>query len=305
MSKFPKLAPIRLVLFDAFDTLVTPRSAPHLQYAAVAREHGLDVADNDVKSAFKQAFRKTSVEHPNYGLETDVASPDEWWKLVIQRTFTPRFHPSVTSEQYADNIESLSQQLVSRFGTSEAYHVFDDVIPTLEQLARTRCSDGQPLRLALATNSDSRILSVLKSAGLDKFLELNVNPQTPSSSSTSHYGGPTLSYFEKRAKPDARFFRAAIRRASFSLAPDVAKAETLNPSNVLYVGDQLYEDFWGATDAGLQAAWLQRPTNAESNQPYQQVDNQRSTDEEQAYVRARTISSLSDVVDIVTPAKPN
>ncbi|SPO22031.1 uncharacterized protein UTRI_02026_B [Ustilago trichophora] len=290
MTRFPRLAaPIRLVLFDAFDTLVTPRPAPHLQYAAVAREYGLNVCDNDVKSAFKQAFRTTSIEHPNYGLESDIASPDEWWKLVIQRTFSPHLHSRVSSQQYLDSIDSLSHRLVTRFGTSEAYHLFDDVVPTLRRLSQTQTGDGRPLQLALATNSDSRILSVLKSFGLDQFLELDV------ASWQTKTTGPTLSYFEKCAKPDSRFFHAAVRRASFS-----ATVGTLNAANVLYVGDQLHEDFWGATNAGLQAAWLQRPTTSESNQPYQHIGNHRNTENDEAYVRDRTIPSLECLVDIVT-----
>ena len=299
MSGFPRVAPIRLILFDAFDTLVTPRSAPHLQYAAVARQYGLDVSNNDVKAAFKQAFRTTSVEHPNYGLETDIASPDEWWKLVIQRTFSPRLHSGITSEQYATAIEPLSQRLVTRFGTSEAYNLFEDVVPTLERLAHIQAGKDRTIRLALATNSDSRILSVLKSFDLDRFLELDVGSESSShapgmtASGTMRRSGPTLSYFEKSAKPDSGFFEAAIRRAS-------SDNDMIQAANVLYVGDQLHEDFWGATDAGLQAAWLQRTTGLESNQPYQQIGKDRSSEQEQAFVRDRTIPSLSSLIDIVT-----
>lgn len=285
MPRFPTSAPIRLILFDAFDTLVTPRSAPHLQYAAVAKQHGLRVSDNDVKSAFKHAFRATSVEHPNYGLDTDIASPDQWWELVIQRTFAPHLHSEVTRDQYKSSIASLSQRLVTRFGTEEAYHLFEDVVPSLERLTQIRSGDHAPVSMALATNSDSRILSVLKSFGLDRFLELDV-----SALSTT---GPTLSYFEKCAKPDRSFFHAAFRRNQDT-------GMKLEAANVLYVGDQLYEDFWGATEAGLQAAWLQRSSTLETNQPYQKVTEARNSEQDQAYVRQRTIRSLSDLADIVT-----
>lgn len=291
MGRFPTSAPIRLILFDAFDTLVTPRSAPHLQYAAVARQHGFQVVDNDVKSAFKQAFRATSVEHPNYGLETDIASPDEWWRLVIRRTFAPDLHSQVTREQYDSSIATVSDRLVTRFGTDEAYHLFEDVLPTLERLSQFQSDDRGRLSLALATNSDSRILSVLKSFGLDRFLQLDANTSSADPAATSM--GPTLSYFEKCAKPDSRFFHAAIRR-------NTGMEAKLEAANVLYVGDQLHEDFWGATDAGLQAAWLQRSSGRESNQPFQQVRQERNSEQQRAYVRERTISSLSDLVDIVT-----
>lgn len=290
MGRFPTSAPIRLVLFDAFDTLVTPRSAPHLQYAAVARQHGFHVTDNDVKMAFKQAFRATSVEHPNYGLETDITSPDEWWRLVIRRTFAPDLHSQVTREHYDRSIATVSDRLVTRFGTDEAYHLFEDVTPTLERLSQIGWGDSPTLSLALATNSDSRILSVLKSFSLDRFLQLDVN--TSSADPAAITTGPTLSYFEKCAKPDSRFFHAAVRR-------NTRLGKNLEPANVLYVGDQLHEDFWGATDAGLQAAWLQRSSSLESNQPFQQVRQARNSEQQQAYVKDRTISSLSDLIDIV------
>lgn len=280
-------SPIRLILFDAFDTLVTPLSAPHLQYASVARQYGLSVTDDDVKSAFKQAFRTTSQEHPNYGLETNLSSPDEWWKVVVQRTFSPGLHTRVTSEQYNNSIGVLSQRLVERFGTREAYHLFKDVFPTLQKLTRLR--NGQDsVKVALATNSDSRILSVLKSFGLDEFMQLEVDspPCSPVTTSLAKgRPGPTLSYFEKCSKPDSRFYHAAIRRASTTTE--------LQPSNVLYVGDQLYQDFWGATDAGLQATWLQR------NSGRQKMGQERNSQEELAFVRERRISSLEDVVEIV------
>lgn len=288
MARVPTLAPIRLVLLDAFDTLVTPRGAPHLQYAAAARQYGLKVADEDVKSAFKQAFRSTSVEHPNYGLETNIASPDKWWELVIQRTFAPHLHSEITAEQYDGCIQPLSQRLVTRFGTNEAYDLFPDVVSTLERLCQLR----PHVTVALATNSDSRILSVLQSFGLDRFLQLDVHATSTPLPATSS-APPTLSYFEKCAKPDPRFFHAAIRQAS-------SRIDALRPANVLYVGDQLYEDFWGATDAGLQAAWLQRPTTLQSNQPYQQVLKHRNSQHEQDQIKTRTIPSLSSLVDIVT-----
>ncbi|PWY98446.1 HAD-like protein [Testicularia cyperi] len=295
--------PIRLVLFDAFDTLVRPTTAPHLQYAEAARQHGLEVDDQDVKSAFRQAFKETSRQHPNYGLETSIASPDQWWDLVIRRTFSPEFHPrlykvdsSSSRARIEDRIAPLSQSLVERFGTSKAYTLFDDVIPTLQSLSSSPDTNAANthLRLGLATNSDSRILSVLKGFGLDQFLDL-----TPSDNPGL---GPTLSYFEKVAKPDPRFFAAAIGRnppSSRAGSDETKTTEPLRPENVLYVGDQLYEDFWGATDAGLQALWLHRPSNSESNQPYQDATANHNNSEDQEFARQRTIQSLTEVVDYV------
>lgn len=280
--RFPRASPIRVVLLDAFDTLVRPSSAPYLQYAHAAREAGLQVADESVKSAFKQAFTETSIEYPNYGLESrEIESPDAWWHLVIRRTFSPQRHEGITAHDYEAKGAVLAQNLVDKFGTKDAYTLFDDVVPALRGLLAP-ANTQHSVRIGLATNSDTRILSVLRSFGLAEYLDLTI-PQPGT------IGGATLSYLEKAAKPDARFFHRAIARNSGEVARD----------QVLYVGDQLHEDFWGATDAGCQALWLQRPASA-SNQVYAKADQPHTSPEELAYVSARTITSLTDVVKFVT-----
>ncbi len=172
-------------------------------------------------------------------------------------TFSPR---KSLKDQYERQIGPLSERLVTRFGTQEAYNLFPDVVPTLTQLSLTRLDNDRPLRLALATNSDSE--SSLSSNPSPLIASCRSTCRTPTPRSRQQ-DRPTLSYFEKCAKPDPRFFHAAILN-------NTCNNERLEPANVLYVGDQLYEDFWAATEAGLQAAWLQRPTLGESNQPYQQ-----------------------------------
>ncbi len=163
-------------------------------------------------------------------------------------------------------------------------------MPTLERLSQFQSDDRGRLSLALATNSDSRILSCsrasagpLPSARCQHFISrpcCNIN------------GTDTIVLREVR-QAGFRFFHAAIRR-------NTGMEAKLEAANVLYVGDQLHEDFWGATDAGLQAAWLQRSSGRESNQPFQQVRQERNSEQQRAYVRERTVSSLSDLVDIVT-----
>ncbi|CAD6953503.1 unnamed protein product, partial [Tilletia laevis] len=97
---------IRLVLFDAFDTLARPRKPPHVQYADEARAHGLrwgtsssashrEEEENEaIGRAFKQAFKQTLAQHPRYGLTTGLPNPAAWWSLLIERTFQPLLPPS-------------------------------------------------------------------------------------------------------------------------------------------------------------------------------------------------------------------
>ncbi|EPQ28103.1 uncharacterized protein PFL1_04430 [Pseudozyma flocculosa PF-1] len=275
---------IRLILFDAFDTLVQPVTPPFQQYAEEARKAGLGLSDENVAKAFKQAFRSLSTSHPNYGLDTGLTSPDEWWRLVISETFDPSHHPPphpVTQSQFERLVPGIANRLVRRFGTRYAYRLFPDVAPALTLLSR------RGIKMALATNSDSRILQVLSEFNMDRFIDLDYQH------AKYHHrggGGPTLSYFQRCQKPDPRFFHAAVQRNSNG---------PIEGQGVLYVGDQVFEDFWGAKDAGLEAVWLDR--QGERHQPPMPAGDQaRGTPEELETLRQRTIHDLVQLVELVT-----
>ncbi|KAN0064032.1 hypothetical protein ACQY0O_003638 [Thecaphora frezii] len=270
--------PLRLVLFDVFDTLLQPILPPHVQYAQEARRLGLDVADDDVQRAFKQAFRTLWNQHPNYGLSTSLASPDEWWRLVIHSTFSPDHHPLITASQHFSVLPLLSTRLLDRFASRRAYRLFPDVLPTLSSLPRS-------LPLALATNSDTRILSALSDFQMNRYFDLAIDhPQYYDRGG----GGPTLSCIEQCAKPDPAFFKAAVRRNC---------QEEVRLDQVLYVGDQREEDFWAAIQVGLQAVWVDR--EGTRYQPTTQEQEARA-DEERTFLSQRTVRDLRQLVDVVS-----
>merc|ERR1711974_188347 len=115
----------------------------------------------------------------------------------------------------------------------------------------------------MGTNSDSRILAALRQLGVHRHTDLHK---------------ATLSYYERIEKPHPRLFHTAVQRYG------VQRDETL------FVGDQLYEDFWGATDAGLQALWLDR--GGVSHQPPKSAITPRCSSADLALLQARTIRSL-------------
>ena len=187
-------------------------------------------------------------EHPNYGLRTSLASPDEWWRLVIRGTFGAR------------STRALEDALLHRFSTTQAYRLFPDVERVLPLLARRT-------RLALATNSDARILPVLAALGVGPYLPLH---------------SATLSYTVGHEKPHPLLFLAA------------ARASHAHPHHTLYVGDQLGQDYHAARAAGLHAVWLRR--DAPQHQP---PTDHVQYDEHDPELRERTISSLTQLLDLV------
>lgn len=71
-----------LLCFDAFGTLFRPKSPVPEQYAAVARQCGLDgFTTKDVQASFKTAFSSESKAHPNYGKAIGMGAA-QWWTNV-------------------------------------------------------------------------------------------------------------------------------------------------------------------------------------------------------------------------------
>jgi len=78
-----------LLCFDAFGTLFTPRRPISEQYAAVARECGLDgLTVSQVNASFKTAFSQQLRAHPNYGKASGMGA-EKWWTSVCSYHITP------------------------------------------------------------------------------------------------------------------------------------------------------------------------------------------------------------------------
>ena len=101
--------------------------------------------------------------------------------------------------------------------------VYPDVEPSLRRLQQ------QGLVLGVVSNYNSLLTAELTQLGLAGWFSVIVN--------SADYGAP---------KPDPGIFHAAIRQLAAT------------PERVLYVGDDLRNDYYGARDAGLQAVLLSR-----------------------------------------------
>ena len=114
-------------------------------------------------------------------------------------------------------------RLARHFRSADAWAIYDDVVPTLEELAR------RGLRLAVVSNWDSHLPTLLASLRLDRFFAVVL-----------------VSAIEEVGKPDPEIFRRACRRLGVA------------PAEALHVGDSVSEDYEGARSAGLGALLLDR-----------------------------------------------
>lgn len=117
------------------------------------------------------------------------------------------------------------QALYTEFGRAEAWRVFDDVVPTIEALA------GIGIDLGIISNWDDRLRPLLRDLRLDRY-----------------FNSILVSCETGFAKPSPVIYQEALRRLGRPAAA------------VLHVGDELQDDFAGATTAGFSALHLRRET---------------------------------------------
>jgi putative hydrolase of the HAD superfamily len=113
--------------------------------------------------------------------------------------------------------------LYERFGASNAWRIFDDVLPALDAVATTS------IRLAVISNWDERLRPLLQQLKLTDYFETIV-----------------VSCEVGFAKPSPVIFEQAAKKLG------------LPATSILHVGDNFTADVQGARDAGLRAIRIDR-----------------------------------------------
>ncbi|KAF2202373.1 hypothetical protein GQ43DRAFT_455150 [Delitschia confertaspora ATCC 74209] len=252
-----------LLAFDAFGTLFTPKIPIEVQYGEVAHRYGIGgFTDESLKASFHAAFKNESKWNPNYGKLTGLDA-QQWWKNVISNSFKPFL------KEKQEMPQQLFSELLTRFSTKDGYKVYEDVTPFFEMLRRAKANTnhGEPWKwqktvVGVITNSDNRALGVLRSLGL------TVGPWTAESSvqrklndrANFDISFVVLSYDVGFEKPHPFMFTAA-KRLLLEISADYgqeASTPSLDDYEMLYVGDDVNKDYFGAKAAGWNSLYLDR-----------------------------------------------
>jgi len=134
---------IRLVLFDALHTLVTPRLPIFVQYSQAFEPFFGRLEPESIKSSFKIALKQVQIERPAYR-----RGAEEWWGEVIKRT---ALGAGADSELVKKSLGDVVPSLLKRFSTKEGYKLFNDSVPALEALKELN------IRTGLVSNTDARM----------------------------------------------------------------------------------------------------------------------------------------------------
>ncbi|HEY5910176.1 MAG TPA: HAD-IA family hydrolase, partial [Verrucomicrobiae bacterium] len=197
---------IHAITFDAGGTLMECWPSVGHIYSEVAARNGFrDVPVAALNRRFALAWRRfKAFRHTR-----------EQWAMLVDATFGELVQPppSVT----------FFPALYERFTRAASWHVFDDVVPTLQSLR------ARGLKLGVISNWDDRLRPLLRALRLDRSFDVI-----------------TISCEVGSPKPRAEIFCEA------------ARALALPPATILHVGDSRESDFRGARAAGLQALLLKR-----------------------------------------------
>ena len=115
------------------------------------------------------------------------------------------------------------EELYDRFACAEAWRLFPDAVPLLEELKKRGKIVG------IVSNWDSRLFGICESLGLGSYLHFIL-----------------ASAVVGAAKPHPKIFQEALKRAG------------VTPEEALHVGDSLEDDVRGAQGVGIRAVFLDR-----------------------------------------------
>ncbi|KAJ2763277.1 Haloacid dehalogenase-like hydrolase domain-containing protein 3 [Coemansia nantahalensis] len=218
-----RLSNIRLVTFDLYDTLYTPRDPIGVVYTEPLRRLGIDVSEATMRRGFAEAHKHMRAHYPNYGF--GLMSSHEWWQQVVARAWR---NAGVSAAQLASSpLVAAREGLIRRFATDEGYRMYDDV-PGLLRYVRRR-----GIKTGVISNMDEAAESVLDGLGIRSYFDFVLKSVTAGIE-----------------KPNPRIFEMAL------------DAVSIPPYDALHVGDSEALDYAPARGVGMEARIVCRGPDA-------------------------------------------
>ncbi|MFM8320625.1 MAG: HAD family hydrolase [Chloroflexota bacterium] len=225
---------VAAVIFDLYKTLIDvqidERFGPAWeQMARWLAYHGAPVDAAALHRDYQDFARRGIEDSPEQHPDIDVG---EWCSAVLSGG-----RPALSSASARPALPGLPGRLsgqsdlaaelalIFRLYTTRALSLFPAALPTLRALRA-----GGQVRLAIVSNAQ-RLFTVpeLRSFDLERYFAVIV-----------------FSSDLKVGKPDPRPFQRALEQLS------------VDAGQAVYVGDNLYDDIWGARRVGLRTVWVDR-----------------------------------------------
>lgn len=209
---------LRLISFDAVGTLIHVRHPVAETYAQIAAQHGIEAGEFALGEAFRTAWKSLPVPlHPSGAPPAD--DDRSWWLALVSQVFAGALGTTLPEQV----LTPLFNELYAHYEMPAAWTVYEDVLPTLQDLARDHV-------LCVLSNFDRRLRTILAGHRLSPFFRTIIV--------SSEVGA---------SKPHSRMFAAALEVVGGS------------PGQCLHIGDEVAADVNGAEAAGWNAFLIHRP----------------------------------------------
>lgn len=173
--------PVKVIFFDAAETLFKTRGSVGDIYLKIAKKYGSEAAKETIDNAFFNAFKKQPPPLFPQEVPPDerVAIEKGWWYDVVKGVFTEvGMFPS---------FEDYFQEVYTVFKGSQGWELFPETIEVLTEIRKKGYQTG------MITNFDTRVYEVNRALGIDDLID--------SMTLSSEAGAP---------KPDPRIFKKAL-----------------------------------------------------------------------------------------------
>jgi putative hydrolase of the HAD superfamily len=209
------------VLFDAGDTLLSPRESFGAVYARVLGTLGVTLPASALEDGLRACWLHTNTQLPpgTDRYASDAGGERGYWHRFVEGTLA-RTRGAPSDRAFA---ASAVAPLREAFRDPQSWMVFPEVLPVLRELREAGA------RLAVVSNWDSSLPALLDRLGLISWFDAIV-----------------VSHLEGIEKPHPELFLRAVARLAGT------------PGEALHVGDVPELDRAGATAAGISSVIVDR-----------------------------------------------
>ncbi|KAG7296529.1 hypothetical protein JYU34_020318 [Plutella xylostella] len=178
---------IKLITFDATNTLLKFKSPPWEYYACIATDYGFKGTGEEIKSCMLSSYKTTWSQHPNFGRDT-IEWP-EWWRKVVTLTLKNK----VPSKE----LNNIANTLIQDFKTTKCWECNKGADQILKNIKE------KGINIGVISNFDPRLHEILQNVDIHKYFDFVLT-----------------SYEVGYAKPDVRIFEKALEQCGDGVTPE-------------------------------------------------------------------------------------